>query len=421
MVAATRIRHALGRLRRRKARRRAVQEFRRSLAIIVDRDALEASVATRLKEIFDPDRLAILQLDPRAGQYRLSFSSGFGEGALEGAEIAVRGRLARWFLVNETCLLLPRDAGVLDYLETTERELLGRLDMQLAAPLLARNHLLGVVLLGSSRAERLPDRHDAELMFTLLEQASLAFQNATLYREQQERLERLHRADRLAAIGQLAAGVAHEVRNPLTAIRSTMQYLGQTFDDGDPKKELTRELIDEVDRIDSTIAGLLSLTRSGEFQATEVDLVALLRQTARLMEIQARKQSVALEELYPPDPLVVQADASQLKQVFLNLILNALQAMPEGGLITLEAALVDAASGTDGEKLVNVRVSDDGPGIPRERLGRVFDPFYTTKPEGTGLGLAICYNVVQRHKGEMEIVSAEGEGTSVSIFLPLKS
>jgi signal transduction histidine kinase len=421
MVAATRIRQAWVRLRRRKARRRAVHEFRRSLAIIVDRDALEASVATRLKEIFDPDRLAILQLDPRAGQYRLSFSSGFEDGTLEGAEIAVRGRLTRWFLVNESCLLLPRDRGVLDYLETAERELLERLDVQLAAPLLARNHLLGVVLLGSSRPERLPDRHDAELLLALLEQASLAFQNATLYREQQERLERLHRADRLAAIGQLAAGVAHEVRNPLTAIRSTMQYLGHGYEDGDPKQELARELIDEVDRIDSTIAGLLSLTRSGELRPAEVDLVALLRQTARLMEIQARKQSVAIEESYPPTPLVLQGDAAQLKQVFLNLILNALQAMPEGGLITLEAELVDAASGTDREKLVNVRVADDGPGIPRDRLGRVFDPFYTTKPDGTGLGLAICYNIVQRHKGEMEIVSAEGEGTSVSIFLPLKT
>ncbi len=196
---------------------------------------------------------------------------------------------------------------------------------------------MGLLLLGS-RSERPPSRHDADLLKHLADQASLAFQNVALYREQQERLGRLHRADRLAAMGQLAAGVAHEVRNPLTAIRSTIQYLGRGLARSDPKAELVEELIGEVDRIDSTISGLLSLSRGGELKHGEMDLVELLEGTIRLLEIQARKQGVELEERYRHRPLPLVADAGQLRQVFLNLVLNALQAMPEGGRITVTAS-----------------------------------------------------------------------------------
>ena len=411
-------RQTWNRFRGRRARVRAVQEFHRSLALIVDREALESSVATRLKEIFDPDRLAILRLDPRDAHYRVSFSSGLANANLSAMRIPAQGRLARWFTVNETCLSLPRESGVLRYLDESEREVLTALEVQLCAPLMSRSHVTGMVLLGSDREHHFAARQDAELLRALTEQASLAFQNATLYHEQQERLERLHRADRLAAIGQLAAGVAHEVRNPLTSIRSTIQYLGRSFGDGDPKQELAQELLEEVDRINSTISELLNLTRASELVPSEVDLVELMEQTVRLIDIQARKQSVEIKLDYSPRKLLVHADGSQLKQVFLNLILNALQAMPKGGRIALTATLERLLSGAREEPFVHVRVTDNGPGIPAERLERVFDPFFTTKQEGTGLGLLICQNIVERHKGELEMRSVEGEGTEVSIFLP---
>lgn len=414
----TTLRNLVDRLRRGRARRRAIQELRRSLALIVDLEALEASVATRLKELFDPDRLLILQLDRRAARFRPSFVSGLSRAEVAGVELPAEGRLARWFLVNESCLLLPRDRAVLSYLDARERITLEGLGVQLAAPLVAQNHLVGMLLLSGRRGGRPPSRGDAEILLQLANQASLAFQNAALYREQQERLDRLHRADRLAAVGQLAASVAHEVRNPLTSIRSTMQYLAGGFEEGDPRRELAAELIDEVDRIDSTISGLLSLTRSGELQPAAVELVSLLRQTVRLVETQARKQAVVIEERYDAPELVVMADGGQVKQVFLNLILNALQAMPDGGRVTVRLSAMTSPTSGEAPSWAVVEIADDGPGIPPDKLKSVFDPFFTTKSEGTGLGLAICHGIVERHGGEIELLSTEGEGTTAVIQLP---
>lgn len=413
------LRYAFSRLRQRQAKRQAVREFERSLALFVDLEALEASVAARIKELFDPDRLVILLLDRAAGSYLPTFYSGLRRSDLEGVTVERHGRLARWFLVNESSLLLPRDRGVFAYLDPAEQEMLTRLKIRLLVPLLSQNLLTGIILLGSDHPSWQLRRNDIELLAHLASQAGLAFQNAVLYREQRQRLDRLHRAERLAAVGQLAAGVAHEVRNPLTAIRSTMQYLDQGFAEEDPKHELVGELIDEVDRINSTISSLLSLSRAGDLQISEVDPAEILSETVQLVEIQARKQNVEIERRYSEQRFRVMGDQGQLKQVFLNLILNAIQAMPEGGRITATTEEWRPSPSPQARRWIHIRIADTGQGIPQEQLGSVFDPFFTTKREGTGLGLAICHRIVEQHEGEIELLSTVGEGTTASIRLPL--
>ncbi|KXJ04337.1 Sporulation kinase A, partial [Exaiptasia diaphana] len=259
--------------------------------------------------------------------------------------------------------------------------------------MMAKNQLIGLVLLGFDRSSSMIRKSDAALLLQLAEQASLAFQNAALYREQQERLVRLHRADRLAAMGQLAAGVAHEVRNPLTAIRSTMQYLGTTVEGS--HRELFEDLIGEVDRIDHIISGLLNLARTGNLQRLPVDLADLTEQTVRFLDHRARKQNAKISA-QSSEPIMVEADPNQLRQVFLNLILNALQAMPEGGSIIVDCQIEPDRS-RPSQSWAQIRIIDDGPGIPEEVLRNVLDPFFTTKSEGTGLGLPICHNIIEQH------------------------
>lgn len=405
-------------LRRRKAKRRAVQDFRRSLALIVDLEALESSVASRLKELFDPDILVVLQLDRKSSLYLPTFFFGIDPESVRDIRIRPGGRLSRWFLVNEICLIIPRDRGVFAYIDPDEQELLRRLEIQLCAPLLARNHLAGMLLLGRRRSVWKPSRQDGNLLLNLSNQASLAFQNAALYREQQERLETLHRADRLAAVGALAAGVAHEVGNPLTSIRSTMQFLAQRCPEDDPSRELLQELIGEVDRISKTVSSLLGLTRSGELRQTEIDLIGLIAQTLQLLEFQARKQNVKVEARFAQTSVRLVADANRLRQVFLNLVLNSLQAMPTGGRVLVEVEHLAERRGR--RPAARVKISDSGTGISREHLQRIFDPFFTTKSDGTGLGLAICRSIVQRHEGTLEIDSEQGKGTTVIVHLPIR-
>src|SRR3954453_20565826 len=411
----------VNRLRRRRVNRRAFQEFGRSLALIVDREALEASVAARIRELFDPDRMVILEPDRVSLSFLPGFSFGLEEADLAGLQVPARGKLTRWLSVNETCLVLDRQPGVQEYLDPAERELLDRLRVSLVVPMVSLNRLTGILLLGSDRPGWGIGRGDVELLDLLASQASLAFENAELYRTQRERLDRLYRAERLAAVGQLAAGVAHEIRNPLTAIRSTMQYLLRGLDPEEPRHELVRELLREVDRINSTVGGLLSLSRSGELRKSDIDLLEPLGQAVQLLQARAAEQGVEIQCNLGVGAVRVHADADQLKQVFLNLLINALQsmaAMPAGGRIAVGVAPWPRHD-PSGVRWAQVRIEDNGAGIPPEQMRRVFDPFYTTKRDGTGLGLAICNGIVEQHQGEIRLESEVGRGTAVSVRLPL--
>lgn len=395
-----------------------MQELERSLTLIVDFEALLSSVAARIDELFNPDRLLILRQDREAGVFRPGFASG-GEDGSEPPTFPLGGRLVRWFQINETCLLLPQDDEILEHLSPGERELLLRWGARLCAPLRSRDHILGLIILTWRRPGWHLSRADADLLRSLADQTSLAFQNVALYRAERERLNRLHRAERLAAVGHLAAGVAHEIRNPLTAIRSTMQYFAHGFADDDSKQELAQDLISEVDRIDGTVGRLLQLTRTGEHEASELDVAQVLTETLRLIEAQARKQDVELEEGLRARPLWIRGDAGQLKQVFLNLLLNSMQAMPGGGKITISTAVETSSLDSSPSPWALIEIADTGEGIPADRLGVVFDAFYTTKREGTGLGLAICHGIIQSHRGEIELKSGTGQGTVAAIKLPL--
>lgn len=408
----------VGLWRRRRVDRRAFQELGRSLALIVDREALKSSVAARIRELFDPDRLVVLEPDLGEAVFQPGLSFGVDPAALEGVELPARGKLARWLTVNEVCFVRDRQPGVFDYLDPEEKDLFDRLRVTVAVPMVSLNRMTGILLLGWDRSGRRLLKSDLELLQLLASQASLAFENAALYRAQQERLNRLHRAERLAAVGQLAAGVAHEIRNPLTAIRSTMQYLLQGLDPAEPRHQLVAEILSEVDRINSTVGGLLSLSRAGEIHLTETDLTDLVSASIHLVQARAGEQGVDLEARLGSEPLCVLADAGQLKQVFLNLLLNALQSMPGGGRITVTASPWRSPLGP-GQRWAQIRIADTGPGIPSDQLRHVFDPFYTTKREGTGLGLAICYGIVERHQGEIQLESEVGKGTTASVRLPL--
>jgi two-component system, NtrC family, sensor kinase len=252
---------------------------------------------------------------------------------------------------------------------------------------------------------------DSRLLEALASQAALAFENAALLREQKARLKRMLLAERLATAGELAAGAAHEIRNPLTGIRSAIQYVRADYAVGSDRAELMDEVLAEVDRIDQIVEGLLSFARREEPVFGTVDLAELIRHSMAFMAVRAREQHIELR-LDLPAELPIRGDAGMLKQVVLNILLNALQAMPAGGRLNVDAA----ARGRN----VEVRIADSGAGIAPEHLERIFDPFFTTRKDGTGLGLSICYGIVERHGGQLEVDSSPGRGTTMIIRLPAR-
>ncbi len=384
--------------------------------MIADPESLHGSVAARLQELFGADRLAILMLPRDRSSFTLAYASGIDSEALGGLHLDRRGPLARWLEVNEASLVLGRDRGPFESLEPDVRQHLLRLRIAVCAPLMSLNRLSGVILLGSSDPQWELTQAELDLLGSLAAQAGLAFENALLNQEQRDRLRRLYTAERLAAVGQLAATVAHEIRNPLTAIRSTIQYISSDYPESTPKKKLVEELIAEVDRIDRILTGLLTLTRSGEPQLSRTDAVELVEQSLMLITAQAERQGVRIERHCSQSHLPIMADAGQLKQVCLNVLLNALQAMPAGGALTVG---IGPATSPSGHMCVQLRFSDNGSGISADDLERIFDPFFTTRKDGTGLGLSISHGIVKQHDGEIDVRSEPGKGTVVSLRLPL--
>jgi signal transduction histidine kinase len=224
--------------------------------------------------------------------------------------------------------------------------------------------------------------------------------------------EQLRRADRLSALGELAAGMAHEIRNPLGSIRGTAEILRDGIDPADRRHEFAGILIKEVDRLNRVVQDFLDFARPAPVERGQVDINEALQELLVLTRQQAVKSGVRVE-LAPGELPPVPGDREQLKQAFLNLILNALQAMPAGGDLTIGTAH------HNGE--VRVRFADTGQGIPPESLEKIFNPFFTTRREGTGLGLAITHRIVQGHGGRIEVASRIGEGTVFTMTLPVEN
>jgi PAS domain S-box-containing protein len=236
----------------------------------------------------------------------------------------------------------------------------------------------------------------------------------------------VRRGERLAALGQMALALAHEIRNPLGAIRGVAQLLGDELGGAGPFREHVTVMLAEIDRVNRVMEALLDLGRPLGFTFGVVNVHELLERVSLLAEPMARAHEVQLVRRYDPSLPPLWADADRLMQVFQNLVQNGVEAMPGGGRLTLTTRLsldtvyggrVDAGAGP--RPLVEVQVTDEGEGIPAELRDRVFDPFVTTKARGLGLGLALAHRIVEEHRGALRVASTPGKGTTFSCYLPV--
>lgn len=222
----------------------------------------------------------------------------------------------------------------------------------------------------------------------------------------------VRRAEKLAAIGSLAAGVAHEIRNPLSSIKAAATFFGQQFDKGSDAARMSEIMIQEVERLNRAVTQLLEYARPSQLDAREVDLPVLVARSLELVRQDAQARGVTVSLDVSQAPATARLDPDRLIQALLNLYLNAIQAMESGGELTVR-------SEKSGQGAVRITVTDTGPGLPFDDAQRVFDPYVTTKARGAGLGLAIVQKIVEAHHGEVDVRSTPGQGASFSITLPL--
>lgn len=248
-----------------------------------------------------------------------------------------------------------------------------------------------------------------------LERALAELQTKT--HELEKMTQQLWQASKLATVGELAASVAHELNNPLQTLALHVEALLDQLTAKDPKRSAMKVIEQEVERMASLVGNLLLISRRSHQQISTVSIVDELQNSLELIHYHLRSHSITVATDFADDLPGVQADRQQLRQVFLNLLTNASDAMPKGGLLT-----VGASSGVfaNGSPAVVIEFSDTGVGIPLEDLPKLCEPFFTTKPEGkgTGLGLSICRRTVEEHQGTIGIESVLGKGTTVRITLP---
>jgi signal transduction histidine kinase len=317
-------------------------------------------------------------------------------------------------------LLMPDEKKRL----TTIKKEMEKLHAQICVPSITRgkymgNKLVAVFCMGEKKSGEMYSDQDIQLLSTLSNQAAVAVENAIMYsdlmqqyKELKETKDQLVQSEKLAALGTMAAGIAHEIRNPLTSLQLFVEMMAERFDDHEFRAKFTQIVPPEVERLNRIVNDLVSFAKPSKLIREPAQINDILDKTIRLSEISFKKLNVKVVKEFSDVPKVL-VDSQQIMQIFLNLIMNGAQAMATGGTLTVKTYYDDIY------KKVCIDVKDTGYGISEENLKKLFSPFFSTKEGGTGLGLAITRRIVEEHKGEIKVKSRVGEGTTFTVELPI--
>jgi two-component system sensor histidine kinase HydH len=308
----------------------------------------------------------------------------------------------------------------------------GKLNLQslVVIPLLAKEKPLGAIAADHTEPGKIITRKTLESVMTFAQQAGLAIHNALMYQElkafsqqMEEKIQKttadlreteaqLIRSEKLAALGQLAAGIAHEIRNPLTSINILIHSLTENFPSENAHREDLQVIEEEIRRINEIVDQFLRFAKPASPHFEKTNLTPVFEEILQLLRPQIERGKIKVKKEFEPLPFIT-VDREQIKQGILNLLLNAVQAMPKGGHLTLRGQV------SESDRWIRLSIQDSGIGIPGEDLNKLFDPFFSTKEGGVGLGLSIAHRIIDQHQGKIEVESAPGKGTRLTVWLPI--
>ncbi len=295
---------------------------------------------------------------------------------------------------------LPRDDGL--------RSMLG-------APMIYENDVLGILAVFTDHIHRF-NNDEKRLLAALASLGAVALQNSRLYARVFQSEESLRKNEQLTTLGLLAAEIAHEIRNPLTVLKLLFGYLNLDFPEGDPRRTDVRVIGEKLDQLEAIVSRVLNFAKAPSSLHSRWNVLEIIDDTLVLIRLKLAQGKIQLHFHRPAHPLFVDVHKGQLQQVLLNLLINATQAMPTGGSITLSC---QADSRNDGEPVVCIDVTDTGPGIPPDLQPHVFESFLSGRPDGTGLGLGIAKRILLSHHGDILLRSTGPEGTTMRLVLPM--
>ena len=392
----------------------------RDMVSIIDIRALSENVVRTIAKSLGIEKVSLLLNNDAKGSYDLEAMVGLDLDRSEAIFLARGSPLTQLLqrrkepIVKEELEWIPVGPETPQTIET-----MAKLEAEISLPIISKDRLVGILNLGRKEDRTIYSNEDLELLSTLANQAAIAIENARLYENLKQSQDTLRRADRLSSLGLLTAGLAHEIRNPLVAIRTFTQLLPERYDDAEFREGFQGLALKEVDRICGLINDLLSFARPSKPNKAPENVNDVVDNIARILETQAKEKSVAISREFGDNLPKVWIDREQMKQVFMNLILNAIQAMKEGGSISISTRPVSRNGAQPSGDFVQVEIRDTGVGIPEENLQHIFDPFFTSKDEGSGLGLAVSHQIVQEHGGFVTVESHIGKGTAFFVHVPV--
>jgi len=392
----------------------------KEMVSIVDIEQLSNRLVRTVARALGSEKASLYLLDESKDTYNLKTSVGIDKEPYENNILPRDDAVVRILqsqregVVREELEMAPEDPNA-----QRVAGRMGDLDAEISVPIISKDKLIGILNLGHKDGKEIYSNEDLELLSTLANQAAIAIENARLYENLKQSQATLRRADRLSSLGLLTAGLAHEIRNPLVAIRTFTQLLPERYDDAEFREGFQGLALKEVDRICGLINDLLSFARPSRPNVAEENMKDVVDGITRILESEAKEKNVEITRDFAASLPKVWIDREQMKQVFMNLILNAIQAMTKGGTISISTRPHSKNQAGQAGQFVQVEVRDNGLGIPEENLEHIFDPFFTNKDEGSGLGLSISHQIVQEHGGYITVESKIGAGTSFFVNIPV--
>ncbi len=420
--------------------KRTVEEVSYAMTSLLSLDKIVDKIITIIENTMFASPVLVYIYNQESGTYEAFVKD--GSDLPPGADEPIREDSPLVLELNQQKKELFREDLVSDdKYKLDSEELLAEFDRFTASlfmPVFFKRQLIGFIVLGDKKSRLSYTSRDVNLLRILANQSAIAIENALAFKLVEDYAKKLEKtnselkdmqtqlvhAEKMSAIGQLAAGVAHEIRNPLNIIEGARYYLS-TYMVNQENAETVGEYLDyikqEIDRTNRLIDSLLKFSRAEPPYFEKVDINAVLENVVILVRKQISDNDIKLSTKFDPEIPLIMADPNQLWQVFINIILNAVQAMPKGGSLGIETSIGYSDSGPVPSRNVCISFEDTGIGIAKEDITRIFDPFFTKKDMGTGLGLSIAYKIIEKHSGRIIVSSEKDKGTVFTIELPVNN